>query len=97
MIPNLTITPANKADKLNITYQNTSNESTSIIANKINDNWSLNSNVDGITIEPQSGLVTINYQVVYPESVVVANDTTVNSRKVEKICHVKRQRLKRQI
>ncbi|MDS4002343.1 LPXTG cell wall anchor domain-containing protein [Staphylococcus capitis] len=79
MIPNLTITPANKADKLNITYQNTSNESTSIIANKINDNWSLNSNVDGITIEPQSGLVTINYQVVYPESVVVANDTTVNS------------------
>ena len=79
VIPNLTITPANKADKLNITYQNTSNESTSIIANKINDNWSLNSNVDGITIEPQSGLVTINYQVVYPESVVVANDTTVNS------------------
>lgn len=79
LIPNLTITPANKADKLNITYQNTSNESTSIIANKINDNWSLNSNVDGITIEPQSGLVTINYQVVYPESVVVANDTTVNS------------------
>ncbi len=79
VIPNLTITPANKADKLNITYQNTSNESTSIISNKINDNWSLNSNVDGITIEPQSGLVTINYQVVYPESVVVANDTTVNS------------------
>ena len=79
LIPNLTITPANKADKLNITYQNTANESTSIIATKTNDNWSLNNSVPGINIEPQSGLVTINYQAVYPESVVVANDIIRNS------------------
>ena len=79
LIPNLTITPANKADKLNITYQNTANESTSIIATKTNDNWSLNNSVPGINIEPQSGLVTINYQAVYPESLVVANDIIRNS------------------
>ncbi|MBW4836370.1 MAG: YSIRK signal domain/LPXTG anchor domain surface protein [Staphylococcaceae bacterium] len=79
LIPNLTITPANKADKLNITYQNTANERTSIIATKTNDNWSLNNSVPGINIEPQSGLVTINYQAVYPESVVVANDIIRNS------------------
>ena len=35
LIPNLTITPANKADKLNITYQNTANESTSIMLLKL--------------------------------------------------------------
>ncbi|WP_410250328.1 SasC/FmtB family protein [Staphylococcus capitis] len=79
LIPNLTITPANKADKLNIIYQNTANERTSIIATKTNDNWSLNNSVPGINIEPQSGLVTINYQAVYPESVVVANDIIRNS------------------
>ncbi|WP_446039669.1 SasC/FmtB family protein [Staphylococcus capitis] len=79
LIPNLTITPANKADKLDITYQNTANESTSIIATKTNDNWSLNNSVPGINIEPQSGLVTINYQAVYPESLVVANDIIRNS------------------
>ncbi|MFF5514965.1 SasC/FmtB family protein [Staphylococcus capitis] len=79
LIPNLTITPANKADKLNITYQNTANERTSIIATKTNDNWSLNNSVPGINIEPQSGLVTINYQAVYPESLVVANDIIRNS------------------
>ncbi|MEK5170559.1 SasC/FmtB family protein [Staphylococcus sp. FSL K6-0223] len=79
LIPNLTITPANKADKLNIIYQNTANERTSIIATKTNDNWSLNNSVPGINIEPQSGLVTINYLAVYPESVVVANDIIRNS------------------
>ncbi len=79
LIPNLTITPANKADKLNIIYKNTANERTSIIATKTNDNWSLNNSVPGINIEPQSGLVTINYQAVYPESVVVANDIIRNS------------------
>ncbi|MGX0699488.1 SasC/FmtB family protein [Staphylococcus capitis] len=79
LIPNLTITPANKADKLNIIYQNTANERTSIIATKTNDNWSLKNSVPGINIEPQSGLVTINYQAVYPESVVVANDIIRNS------------------
>ncbi|WP_186306240.1 SasC/FmtB family protein [Staphylococcus capitis] len=79
LIPNLTITPANKADKLNVTYQNTANERTSIIATKTNDNWSLDNSVPGINIEPQSGLVTINYQAVYPESVVVANDIIRNS------------------
>ncbi|WP_157946444.1 SasC/FmtB family protein [Staphylococcus capitis] len=79
LIPNLTITPANKADKLNVTYQNTANERTSIIATKTNDNWSLDNSVPGINIEPQSGLVTNNYQAVYPESVVVANDIIRNS------------------
>lgn len=50
-----------------------------IIANKSNNNWSLNNYTSGITIEPQSGLVTINYQAVYPESVIEANDSTGNS------------------
>ncbi|MEQ5991010.1 hypothetical protein [Staphylococcus saccharolyticus] len=78
-IPNITISPTNKVDKLNITYQNPANERTTIIANKSNNNWSLNNYTSGITIEPQSGLVTINYQAVYPESVIEANDSTGNS------------------
>ncbi|EHQ80461.1 MULTISPECIES: SasC/FmtB family protein [Staphylococcus] len=78
-IPNITISPADKADKLTITYQNTDNESASIIANKLNNQWSLNNNIPGIEIDMQTGLVTIDYKVVYPESVVGANDKTGNS------------------
>ncbi|MGK8445390.1 SasC/FmtB family protein [Staphylococcus epidermidis] len=78
-IPNITISPADKTDKLTITYQNTDNESASIIANKLNNQWSLNNNIPGIEIEMQTGLVTIDYKAVYPESVVGANDKTGNS------------------
>ncbi|AIR82978.1 SasC/FmtB family protein [Staphylococcus epidermidis] len=78
-IPNITISPADKADKLTITYQNTDNESASIIGNKLNNQWSLNNNIPGIEIEMQTGLVTIDYKAVYPESVVGANDKTGNS------------------
>ena len=78
-IPNITISPAEKADKLTITYQNTDNESASIIANKLNNQWSLNNNIPGIEIDMQTGLVTIDYKAVYPESVVGANDKTGNS------------------
>ena len=78
-IPNITISPADKADKLTITYQNTDNESASIIGNKLNNQWSLNNNIPGIEIDMQTGLVTIDYKAVYPESVVGANDKTGNS------------------
>ena len=78
-IPNITISSAEKADKLTITYQNTDNESASIIANKLNNQWSLNNNIPGIEIDMQTGLVTIDYKAVYPESVVGANDKTGNS------------------
>ncbi len=78
-IPNITISPADKADKLTITYQNTDNESASIIGNKLNNQCSLNNNIPGIEIDMQTGLVTIDYKAVYPESVVGANDKTGNS------------------
>ncbi|MCO6256708.1 SasC/FmtB family protein [Staphylococcus epidermidis] len=78
-IPNITISPADKADKLTITYQNTDNESASIIGNKLNNQWSLKNNIPGIEIDMQTGLVTIDYKAVYPESVVGANDKTGNS------------------
>ena len=78
-IPNITISPADKADKLTITYQNTDNESASITGNKLNNQWSLNNNIPGIEIDMQTGLVTIDYKAVYPESVVGANDKTGNS------------------
>ena len=78
-IPNITISSAEKADKLTITYQNTDNERASIIANKLNNQWSLNNNIPGIEIDMQTGLVTIDYKAVYPESVVGANDKTGNS------------------
>ncbi|MGW9864450.1 SasC/Mrp/FmtB intercellular aggregation protein [Staphylococcus epidermidis] len=78
-IPNITISPAEKADKLTITYQNIDNEKASIIANKLNNQWSLNNNIPGIEIEMQTGLVTIDYKAVYPESIIGANDKTGNS------------------
>ena len=78
-IPNITISPAGKADKLTITYQNIDNEKASIIANKLNNQWSLNNNIPGIEIEMQTGLVTIDYKAVYPESIIGANDKTGNS------------------
>ncbi|WP_381411828.1 SasC/FmtB family protein [Staphylococcus epidermidis] len=78
-IPNITISPAEKADKLTITYQNIDNEKASIIANKLNNQWSLNNNIPGIEIEMQTGLVTIDYKAVYPESIIGTNDKTGNS------------------
>ncbi|MCG2288182.1 LPXTG cell wall anchor domain-containing protein [Staphylococcus epidermidis] len=78
-IPNITISPAEKADKLTITYQNIDNEKASIIANKLNNQWSLNNNIPGIEIEMQTGLITIDYKAVYPESIIGANDKTGNS------------------
>ncbi|WP_381412664.1 SasC/FmtB family protein [Staphylococcus epidermidis] len=78
-IPNITISPAEKADKLTITYQNIDNEKASIIANKLNNQWSLNNNIPGIEIEMQTGLVTIDYKAVHPESIIGANDKTGNS------------------
>ncbi|MEJ7314561.1 hypothetical protein WL358_12445, partial [Staphylococcus epidermidis] len=36
-------------------------------------------NIPGIEIDMQTGLVTIDYKAVYPESVVGANDKTGNS------------------
>ncbi|MBU5272848.1 SasC/FmtB family protein [Staphylococcus caprae] len=76
---NVTISPALEADKVKISYHNTNNENDTLLATKSNTTWSLDKQVPGITINENTGEVTISYSAVQPESQVSATETTGNS------------------
>ncbi|MFL0594865.1 SasC/FmtB family protein [Staphylococcus caprae] len=76
---NVTISPALEADKVNISYHNTNNENDTLVATKSNATWSLDKQVQGITINENTGKITISYSAVHPESEVTASETKGNS------------------
>ncbi|MDI9231401.1 SasC/FmtB family protein [Staphylococcus caprae] len=76
---NVTTSPALEADKVKISYHNTNNENDTLLATKSNTTWSLDKQVPGITINENTGEVTISYSAVQPESQVSATETTGNS------------------
>ncbi|WP_213470992.1 SasC/FmtB family protein [Staphylococcus caprae] len=76
---NVTISPALEADKVNISYHNTNNENDTLVATKSNATWSLDKQVQGITINENTGKITISYSAVQSESLITATETTGNS------------------
>ncbi|MGX0911792.1 SasC/FmtB family protein [Staphylococcus caprae] len=76
---NVTISPALEADKVNISYHNKNNENDTLVATKSNATWSLDKQVQGITINENTGKITISYSAVQSESLVTATETTGNS------------------
>ena len=74
----VTVIPVGESTKLslNIRIKKIVGE---IIATKTGSTWSLNKQETGITIDANSGDVTISYSAVHPESEVTASETKGNS------------------
>ena len=73
------VTPSDDSTKMVIKYLDLEDQINSITASKINHQWSLNKQVQGITIEPNTGKVEISYQATQPESDIIATETKGNS------------------
>ena len=76
---NVSIIPSGLSTKIEIEYINPEGQSDTIIASKDEGTWSLSKDITGITIEPATGKVTIDYYVVYPESEITASEVHGNS------------------
>ncbi|WP_454265811.1 LPXTG cell wall anchor domain-containing protein [Staphylococcus capitis] len=76
---NVSIVPSGLSTKLEINYLNPKGQSEKILVNKNGHIWSLSKEITGITLEPTTGKVTIDYQVVYPESKITASGLKGNS------------------
>ncbi|PAK71843.1 hypothetical protein, partial [Lentilactobacillus parakefiri] len=74
-----TVIPVGESTKIVIKYKNKENQAGEIIATKTGSTWSLNKQETGITIDANSGDVTISYSAVHPESEVTASETKGNS------------------
>ena len=75
----VTVTPNENATKVFIKYLDINDEISTIIASKINQQWTLNKDNFGIKINPLTGKVIISYVAVQPESDVIAIESQGNS------------------
>ena len=76
----VTIAPQGDTTSLTIKYTDTAGAEQTVTATKANNNmWSLNAAVAGITINEQTGIVTIDHSVVQPSSAVTATAVKGNS------------------
>ncbi|MDI9231402.1 LPXTG cell wall anchor domain-containing protein [Staphylococcus caprae] len=75
----VSVIPNDESTKVVIKYLDLEDQISTITASKINQQWSLNKVVPGITIEPNSGKVEISYQATQPESDIIAIEIKGNS------------------
>ena len=68
----VSIIPSINSDKITIKYLDVNDQIATAIATKKNQSWSLNNNISGISINSQTGTVTISYVAVQPESDITA-------------------------
>ncbi|MFL1641141.1 LPXTG cell wall anchor domain-containing protein, partial [Staphylococcus capitis] len=75
----VSIIPSINSDKITIKYLDVNDQIATAIATKKNQSWSLNNNISGISINSQTGTVTISYVAVQPESDITATASNGNS------------------
>ncbi|MGE6359451.1 YSIRK signal domain/LPXTG anchor domain surface protein, partial [Staphylococcus capitis] len=75
----VSIIPSINSDKITIKYLDVNDQIATAIATKKNQSWSLNNNISGISINSQTGTVTISYVAVQPESDITATAPNGNS------------------
>ncbi|MFI8542326.1 YSIRK signal domain/LPXTG anchor domain surface protein, partial [Staphylococcus capitis] len=75
----VSISPSNKSDKMTIKYLDVNDQIATAIATKTNQNWSLNNDILGFSINSQTGKVTISHVAVQPESDIIATESGGNS------------------
>jgi len=73
------VMPKDESTKLELQYTDAKGQLKIIIATKNGETWTLNKDVTGITIDSQTGQVTISYVAVQPESEIVATEVKGNS------------------
>ncbi|PNZ13264.1 YSIRK signal domain/LPXTG anchor domain surface protein, partial [Staphylococcus simiae] len=76
---NVVVSPQGDTTSMTIKYVDTAGTDQSITAMKANNMWSLNPTVAGISINDQTGTVTVEHTAVQPNSVVKATAVKGNS------------------
>ncbi|KSZ62767.1 cell surface protein, partial [Staphylococcus epidermidis] len=75
----VSILPQSNATKLDFKYRDKKGDSKVLIVKRFKNIWKANEQISGVTINPEFGQVVINYQVVYPESDILAAQYVGNS------------------
>ena len=82
----ISIKPNGKTDKMRIQFISSShNSNIEIIATKADDQWNLNHKISGIQIDSETGIVTIDYQIVQNYKELLVSSTFSNSDESESI------------
>ena len=82
----ISIKPNGKTDKMRIQFISSShNSNIEIIATKADDQWNLNHKISGIQIDSETGIVTIDYQIVQNYKELLVSSTFGNSDESESI------------
>ncbi|MGC9649990.1 SasC/FmtB family protein [Staphylococcus warneri] len=80
----ISIKPNGKTDKMRIQFISSShNSNIEIIATKADDQWNLNHKISGIQIDSETGIVTIDYQIVQNYKELLVSSTFSNSDESE--------------
>ena len=83
MQASVSIVPAVESDKLKVHYTNKDGQASILIATKEGSTWTLDKQESGITLDTNTGEVTISYSAVQPESEITASETKANSDESE--------------
>ncbi|QSY53330.1 SasC/FmtB family protein [Staphylococcus simiae] len=73
------ITPQGDITEMTIKYTDTTGTDQTITATKVNNTWSLNPSVQGISIDSQTGVIDVDHTAVQPYSEVIATAKKGNS------------------
>ena len=85
MQASVSIVPAVESDKLKVHYTNKDGQASILIATKEGSTWTLDKQESGITLDTNTGEVTISYSAVQPESEITASETKANSDESEEV------------